>query len=136
MGKPQKALSWLQRALTIICSGIFVGAVPLVLAGQENFPLEIPLGLDEDSVVIPQDNSLTTSKVHLGKLLFFDKRLSPTNTIACANCHKPELAFTDGQPVSMGIHRRQEIRNAPASINRIFGTTHLWDGLAATLEEQ
>ena len=113
-----------------------MGAVPLVLAGQEKFPLEIPLGLDEDSVVIPQDNPLTTSKVFLGKFLFFDKRLSPNNSIACASCHKPELAFTDGQPVSMGIHRRRETRNAPAPINRIFSTKQLWDGRASTLEIQ
>ena len=43
----------------------------------------------------------------------FDKRLSKTNTVACANCHMPGLAFTDGQTVSMGINRLQGGRSAP-----------------------
>jgi cytochrome c peroxidase len=115
---------------------VLVGGLPFGLAAQEKFSLEFPLGLDEDSLIISKDNPLTTSKVELGKLLFFDKRLSQNNTIACASCHKPELAFTDGQPVSMGIHRQLGTRSAPTSINRIFSSKQFWDGRAATLEEQ
>ena len=105
-----------------------------VLPGEEEW--EAPLGLDEDSIVIPKDNPMTQDKVELGKLLFFDTRLSKNNTIACGNCHMPSLAFTDGQPVSTGIHRLQGGRSAPASINRLFSTGQFWDGRAATLEEQ
>ena len=46
------------------------------------------------------------------------------------------MAFTDGQPVSTGIHRQQGGRSAPASINRLFSSVQFWDGRAATLEEQ
>ncbi len=104
------------------------------LPGEEEW--EAPLGLDEDFIVIPKDNPLTKEKVELGKLLFFDKRLSKNNTIACGSCHLPSLAFTDGQPVSTGIHRLQGGRSAPASINRLFSSAQFWDGRAATLEEQ
>lgn len=97
---------------------------------------EAPLGLDEDLIVIPKDNPLTKGKIDLGKLLFFDKRLSKNNTIACGSCHMPSIGFTDGQPVSTGIHRFQGGRSAPASINRLFSTSQFWDGRAATLEEQ
>lgn len=45
---------------------------------------------------------MTPEKIELGRLLFFDKRLSGDNSISCATCHMPALAFTDGQPVSAG----------------------------------
>ncbi len=104
------------------------------LPGEDEW--EAPLGLDGDLIVIPKDNPLTKEKVALGKLLFFDKRLSTTNSIACASCHMPSLAFTDGQPVSTGVHRLQGGRSAPASINRLFSSAQFWDGRAATLEDQ
>ena len=105
-------------------------------SGQAPFQLTLPLGLEKDSLVIPEDNPLTKEKVALGKLLFFDKRLSANNTIACASCHLPSLAFTDGQPVSTGIHGQQGGRNAPTAINRVFSSAQFWDGRAATLEAQ
>ncbi|HEY4485866.1 MAG TPA: cytochrome-c peroxidase, partial [Nitrospiria bacterium] len=75
-------------------------------AGQTPYIPELPLGLDIDRFVVPKDNPMTEEKIELGKTLFFDKRLSKNNTIACATCHIPGVAFTDGQPVSMGIHRQ------------------------------
>ena len=98
--------------------------------------LTLPLGLEQDSLVIPKNNPLTEEKVALGKLLFFDTRLSANDTIACASCHIPALAFTDGQPVSTGIHRQQGGRSAPTAINRVFSAAQFWDGRAATLEAQ
>lgn len=102
----------------------------------EPYELKIPLGLNKNLAVVPKENPMTKEKVELGKLLFFDKRLSKNDTIACASCHIPNLAFTDGQPVSTGIHRLQGGRSAPAAINRLFSSVQFWDGRAATLEEQ
>lgn len=111
-------------------------ADPSTGSGQASFQLTLPLGLEKDSLVIPKDNPLTKDKVELGKLLFFDKRLSANDTIACASCHVPSLAFTDGQPVSTGIHGQKGGRSAPTAINRVFSSAQFWDGRAATLEEQ
>ena len=94
------------------------------------------LGLDDPNGYVPVDNPLTEDKVELGRLLFFDKRLSKDNSIACASCHMPGVAFTDGQQVSSGIRRQQGGRSAPASINRLYSKAQFWDGRAATLEEQ
>ena len=105
-------------------------------AAQGEYKLKIPFGLEETAVVIPADNPLTNEKVELGRALFFDKRLSQDNTIACANCHLAKFAFTDGRPVSTGIRGQKGGRSAPASINRVFSTVQFWDGRAATLEEQ
>lgn len=96
----------------------------------------LPLGLDASAFYIPDDNAMTPEKIALGRLLFFDKRLSQDNSISCATCHMPALAFTDGQPVSTGIHRQQGGRSAPTALNRAFTQVQFWDGRAGTLEAQ
>jgi cytochrome c peroxidase len=125
-------------ALALV-GGIFFligGTIETEAAPEQEYELEIPLGLDEDAFHVPSDNPLTKEKVELGHFLFFDKRLSKNNAIACATCHMPELAFTDGQPVSTGVHRQQGGRSAPTSINRGFSKVQFWDGRAPTLEAQ
>lgn len=126
----------IQTGMTQADSSTGSGQAPSASSGQTPFQLTLPLGLEKDSLVIPEDNPLTTEKVELGKLLFFDKRLSANDTIACASCHMPSLAFTDGQPVSAGIHGQKGGRSAPTAINRAFSSAQFWDGRAATLEEQ
>ena len=106
------------------------------VSSQVSYRPEMPLGLDDEAFKIPKDNLMTKEKVELGRLLFFDKRLSANNTIACASCHIPALAFTDGQSVSTGINNQQGGRSAPTAINRGFSEAQFWDGRAATLEDQ
>jgi len=116
-----------------------VGSVFLLTSSvmaAEEYELEIPLGLDEDMFHVPKGNPLTKAKVELGHLLYFDKRLSRDGTVACATCHMPSQAFTDGQPVSTGINGQKGGRSAPTSINRGFSKVQFWGGRAATLEEQ
>ncbi|MBI5853666.1 MAG: cytochrome-c peroxidase [Nitrospirae bacterium] len=96
----------------------------------------VPLGLEDPSSYIPADNPQTAKKIELGRRLFFDKRLSKNNTIACASCHLPGLAFTDGKPVSTGINTLKGGRSAPAAINRVYSKAQFWDGRADTLEDQ
>jgi cytochrome c peroxidase len=96
----------------------------------------VPLGLEDPSGYIPADNPQSAKKIELGRLLFFDKRLSKDNTIACASCHLPSKAYTDGQPVSTGIKKLKGGRSAPASINRVYSKGQFWDGRADTLEDQ
>jgi cytochrome c peroxidase len=72
----------------------------------------------------------------LGARLFFDPRLSSDRSIACASCHRPELGFADSRRFSRGVAGRTTPRNAPSIVNRALGTSFLWDGRAATLEEQ
>jgi cytochrome c peroxidase len=107
-----------------------------LLATATDYKLKIPFGLEETAVVIPADNPLTAEKVELGRTLFFDKRLSADNSIACASCHLATNAFTDGKPVSTGIRGQKGGRSAPASFNRVFSNAQFWDGRAPTLEAQ
>lgn len=98
-------------------------------------PLSIPAGLDA-YLPVPDSNPLTREKVELGKRLFFDKRLSHDQTISCATCHDPKLAFTDANPVGIGIGRQAGNRRAPRLVNRGYGKIFFWDGRAPTLEDQ
>ncbi len=102
----------------------------------ERIELEIPLGLETGSVYIPEDNPLTSEKIELGRKLFFDKRLSADNTVACADCHSPFLGFTDGMAVASGINEQKGERSAPTVINRLFSEKQFWDGRAGSLEKQ
>jgi cytochrome c peroxidase len=72
----------------------------------------------------------------LGQKLFFEPRLSGDGTVACATCHDPAQAFTDGRPVSVGIHGRVGQRNAPTVLNALYNKTQFWDGRVNTLEQQ
>ena len=105
-------------------------------SGSNSFSLQLPLGLKPDSLRIPEDNPLAKDKIKLGRLLFFDARLSVNDSVACATCHVPEKAFTDNSRVATGINGGQGTRNAPTVINRISGSEQFRDGRAATLEEQ
>jgi cytochrome c peroxidase len=95
----------------------------------------IPLGLDL-YMPVPEDNPLTAEKIELGRRLFFDRRLSRDGSLACASCHDPERAYSDGRAVAVGVFGRRGRRNAPALINRGYGQLFFWDGRAASLEEQ
>jgi cytochrome c peroxidase len=97
--------------------------------------LAIPLGLDL-YMPVPEDNPVTAERVERGRELFFDTRLSRDRTIACASCHDPERAFSDGRPVPIGVFNRVGKRSAPALVNRAWGRAFFWDGRAVTLEEQ
>jgi cytochrome c peroxidase len=79
---------------------------------------------------------LTLKKAELGKLLFFDPILSDNNKRACASCHKPELAFTDGRQKSLSFEPGDLPRNAPTVINSAFQKKLFWDLRAASLEDQ
>jgi cytochrome c peroxidase len=95
---------------------------------------KIPLGLPE--LPIPEDNPITPEKVALGKMLYFDKRLSKDGTIACATCHDPEMAWTEHRATSMGIHEKVGGANSPTVINAAYATSQFWDGREPTLERQ
>jgi len=80
--------------------------------------------------------SLRPAQVALGQKLFFEPRLSGDGTVACATCHDPARAFTDGRPLSIGIHGRVGQRNAPTVLNALYSKTQFWDGRVTTLEQQ
>jgi len=93
-----------------------------------------PLGLPP--VPIPPANPPTAQTIALGRLLFYDKRLSKDNTIACASCHMPTQGFADAGKVSRGVGGMNGVRNAPSIVNAAYLPLQFWDGRALSLEEQ
>src|SRR5690242_21938394 len=97
--------------------------------------IAIPLGLDL-YLPVPEENPLAAEKIELGRRLFFDGRLSRDGSIACASCHDPERAYSDGRAIAIGVYGRQGRRNAPSLINRGYGRLVFWAGRATSIEEQ
>jgi cytochrome c peroxidase len=93
-----------------------------------------PLGLMP--IIWPPDNPYSAQKAYLGRLLYFDTRLSADGTVSCGTCHKPSLAFTDGLAVATGIKGQKGTRSSPTVLNRAYSLAQFWDGRALTLEAQ
>jgi cytochrome c peroxidase len=94
----------------------------------------LPLGLPK--LPVPADNPMTKEKVELGKMLYFDKRVSKDGTISCATCHDPQKGWAEHDPTSTGIRQQKGGRNSPTVINAAYATAQFWDGRAPTLEAQ
>ncbi|MFN7145150.1 MAG: cytochrome-c peroxidase [Myxococcota bacterium] len=105
-------------------------ALPLAACAVVDVPADFP------EMPVPADNPLTQAKVDLGRALFFDTRLSRTEEVACASCHRQDAAFADPRPVSAGVEGRTGDRNAPPLFNLAWNTAFMWDGGVPTLEQQ
>ncbi|WHY86838.1 cytochrome c peroxidase [Neobacillus novalis] len=87
-------------------------------------------------VPVPVENQVSEQKVVLGKMLFFDKRLSGNNEVSCITCHAVDKAFTDGRATAVGVDGREGQRNTPTVLNAAYYEKLFWDGRATSLEEQ
>jgi cytochrome c peroxidase len=74
--------------------------------------------------------------VELGKMLYFDPRLSASHAISCNSCHNVGLGGADGESTSIGHRWQRGGRNAPTVFNAVFDETQFWDGRAKDLEQQ
>lgn len=86
----------------------------------------------------PMDNILTNSGATLGRVLFYDKKLSANGTIACASCHKQDKGFSDDAVLSVGFNGGLTGRHSMPLINSRFYQRgrFFWDERAGTLEDQ
>ena len=107
---------------------------PLAKSEPTSLEFSPPLGIP--SVPIPKGSPLTRERIGLGRLLFFDPRLSSDESISCASCHNPEKAFVDNEVTSRGIGGKKGTRNTPTVINAALQPYQFWDGRASSLEDQ
>ncbi len=84
----------------------------------------------------PKDNPWSKEKEELGKMLYFDPRLSGSNWISCATCHHPGLGWGDGLALGLGHGMKPLGRHSPTIINSGYFEVQFWDGRAPSLEEQ
>lgn len=83
-----------------------------------------------------KDNPMTLDKVELGKMLFFEPRLSKSSLLSCNTCHNLSFGGDDYQETSIGHGWQKGPRNAPTVLNSVFNLAQFWDGRAADLKEQ
>lgn len=120
--------------------GMVAAILPALLLGPAAVPAEPfdpkdpPLGLPP--VPVPDDNPITPAKARLGKKLFNDRRFSRDGTVACATCHIPRKAFTDGQKVATGVDGQKGTRNTPTILNAVYYEEFFLDGRRDRLEGQ
>ncbi len=114
--------------------GTQLGKPDVVTSGS--YSLTLPLGLQAGASYVPDDNPLTADKIALGKLLYFDPRMSNDRSLACASCHNPFHGFADPGRTSKGVSFKLGARNSPTVINRLFSKEQFWDGRADDLEKQ
>jgi len=79
---------------------------------------------------------MSPAKVELGKLLFFDTRLSGDGAVSCASCHDPKQGWGDGGDISRGYPGTQHWRNAQTILNAAYLRKIFWDGSVSSLESQ
>ena len=86
----------------------------------------------------PADNLTTNAGATLGRVLFYDKRLSHDNSTACASCHKQSKGFSDENRFSAGINGQLTGRHSPGLTNVTFyeNGQMFWDERAASIEDQ
>ncbi|NRA37846.1 MAG: methylamine utilization protein [Planctomycetes bacterium] len=104
-----------------------------------HFTNDVP-GFDNvsDTDNTPNDNAISNASATLGRVLFYDKRLSANNTISCASCHQQQHGFADPRALSLGFKGQETGRHAQAlSNNRYYERGHFfWDERADSLEDQ
>jgi cytochrome c peroxidase len=93
--------------------------------------LPIPPGVPEVA-----NNPITQEKIDLGRMLFFDPRLSASGVISCNTCHNLGMGGDDNLPTSVGHGWQQGPRNSPTVLNAVFNSAQFWDGRAEDLKEQ
>ena len=134
-------LKFRQFKLTTIISALFGAAIVLSSTAiyanaMQPSSEDIDKFLRPMEVPQPSDNLLTPERAELGKMLFFDPRLSGSKWISCATCHNPALGWSDGLPTAIGHGMKVLGRSTPTILNTAYQKMQFWDGRARTLEKQ
>ena len=102
----------------------FEGKRKFVLPEQPFDYTEIPEGLNFDPF---NGVAINNDKAALGRVLFYETRLSKNNRISCGTCHKQEYGFADNVRFSNGFENKQTPRNTPSIVNLGLQTAYFWD---------
>ena len=130
-----KRSGWLSAGL-ILSFCLFCGLVKSRQTAETTpYKLQYPANFG-GRFTIPEDNPTTKEGVYLGRLLFYEKKLSAGNSISCESCHLQNLAFTDGKALSVGADKTLTTRSSMSLTNLLWVRNFFWDGRSPTLEEQ
>ncbi len=123
----------LQLLVLVACAGLAAGAANVLAKGDPDAdPPLAPL----PPVPEPLDNRITDAKVELGKLLFFDPKLTGDASVSCGDCHDPKQGWGFADPISRGYPGTVHWRNSQTVVNSGFLGKPFWQGNAKSLEQQ
>jgi len=111
---------------TLVASLLSIGALVTSINVSANEPIQ----------PIKAVKAKNPDMVELGKMLFFDPRLSKSGFISCNSCHNLSMGGTDNIPTSIGHAWQQGPINAPTVLNASMNLAQFWDGRAKDLKEQ
>jgi cytochrome c peroxidase len=126
-----------RRATLLLCAFLLLGAActsrkPAVEVDSARLEIFKALPPVMDSAA----NPITEEKVVLGRMLYYDPRLSKGQDVSCNSCHELSKYGVDNQPVSDGDKGQKGTRNAPTVYNAAGHFVQFWDGRATNVEEQ
>ena len=127
--------------------GFYAVSMLFLMSGCSTAPKEEPVAVDSaqvqppslpgfEAMKVPPDNPMTQAKIDLGKMLYYDKRLSGDGSRACYSCHLKENGLTDGKPTAIGAYDVKLPRSSPTLWNIGFHQALYWDGRSPSLEKQ
>jgi cytochrome c peroxidase len=122
------------RLAAMLLLSLSPGPLPLGDIQAQPAPFPVPPGLPP--IPWPEDNPYSPARAELGKMLFFDGRLSANGVVSCAFCHEPDHAFSSSAPLARGVDGKPGVRHPPTLINCAWNKSEFWDGRAPTLETQ
>jgi cytochrome c peroxidase len=128
----------MKRVVLMVGLAAFWMAGTLNVLAQEDFEKRVRTLFQPIPAASPalEGNPANPAKLQLGKMLFFDPRLSGSHLISCNTCHNVGLAGVDLQETSVGHGWQKGPRNAPTVLNSVFNIAQFWDGRAEDLAEQ
>ncbi|MGB9464609.1 MAG: cytochrome c peroxidase [Candidatus Acidiferrum sp.] len=118
--------------LVLIPATYLLSASGKVQVNAEALKMFAPL----PAVMSSPDNPVTDAKVTLGRILYYDPRLSANQKISCNTCHPLDAYGAESTRVSTGHKNQKGNRNAPTVYNAAGHFVQFWDGRAPTVEEQ
>ncbi len=128
--------SRLMPALVLLTACLLPAAVPDAVRAQRSADPLLASFKRPDSIPFPVDNPYTPEKAALGKMLFFDTRLSRDGNLNCATCHNPTYGWEVPFGRAIGAGGKPLGRHTPTVINLAWTKDFFWDGRAGSLEEQ
>ncbi len=126
------------KKVVLILFVVFVAGIVYaneLIEEANTYFLPIPLNVEEGYKAL-KDNTPTKEKHELGKMLYFEPRLSKSQLISCNTCHNLSLGGDDYQETSIGHGWQKGPRNAPTVLNSVYNSAQFWDGRASDLKQQ
>src|SRR5689334_8661750 len=126
---------------SVLATGALIFGLSMVVRGAPSTTRALgssflPQYTRPTDIPFPKDDAYTPARERLGRVLFFDPRLSGSNWISCASCHNPGFSWGDGLPRAIGHGMKELGRRTPTILNLAWASSLFWDGRAGSLEEQ